>query len=40
METRSSSRERVPLLPSPPEPQLIPTPVNDGDDDQPPLEER
>ena len=30
----NTSRERLPLRPSPPEPQLIPTPLNDGDDDQ------
>ena len=35
----STSRERIPLRPSSPEPQLIPIPVNDGDDDQPPQEE-
>ena len=36
----STSRERLPLRPSPPEPQLIPIHMNDGDDDQPPREER
>ena len=36
----STSRERLPLRPSPPEPQLIRTPMNDGDDDQSPQEER
>ena len=41
MEPRSSSRERVPLRPSQPEPQLVPTSMNDGDaDDQQPQEER
>ena len=34
----STSRERLPLRPSPPEPQLLP--MNDDDDDQPPQEER
>ena len=33
-------RERLPLRPSPPEPQLIPFPISDDDDDQPPQEER
>ena len=27
----STSRERLPLRPSPPEPQLVPIPVNGGD---------
>ena len=36
----STSRERLPLRPSSPEPQLIPIPVNDGDDDQPTQAER
>ena len=36
----STSRERLPLRPSPPEPQLIPIHMNDGHDDQPPREER
>ena len=36
----STSRERLPLRPSPPEPQLIPTPMNGGDDDHSPQEER
>ena len=35
----NASRERIPLRPPSPEPQLIPIPVNDGDDDQPPQEE-
>ena len=36
----STSRERLPLRPSSPEPQHIPIPMNDDDDDQPPQEER
>ena len=36
----NTSRERLPLRPSPPELQLIPTPMNDGDDDHSPQEER
>ena len=36
----STSRERSPLPPSPSESQLIPIPISDGDDDQPPQEER
>ena len=31
----NTPRERLPLQPSPPEPQLFPTPVNDCDGDQP-----
>ena len=37
---RKNSLERLPLRPSPPEPQLIPIPMNDDDDDQPPQKER
>ena len=40
MGTGNTSRERLHPRPSPPEPQLIPIPVSDGEDDQPPLEER
>ena len=40
MEPGSPSRDRVPLRPSQRGPQLIPTLMNDGDDDQPPQEER
>ena len=36
----STSRERSPLRPSPPESQLIPIPISDDDDDQSPQEER
>ena len=36
----STSRERSPLRPSPPEPQLVRNSVNDGDDDHSPQEER
>ena len=38
MEPGSPSRDRVPLRPSQRGPQLIPTPMNEGDDDQPPQE--
>ena len=38
--TENTSRERLHPRPSPPEPQLIPIPLSDGEDDQPPLEER
>ena len=31
--TGNTSRERLPRRPSPPEPQLFPIPMNDGDDD-------
>ena len=34
------SRERLPQRPSPPEPHLIPIPMSDGDDDQPPQDGR
>ena len=40
MGTGNTSRERLPLRRSPPEPQLIPIPISDGEDDQPPHEER
>ena len=40
MRTRNTSRERLPLRPSPLEPQLIPGAMSDGDDDQPPQDER
>ena len=33
--TGNTSCERLPLRPSPPESQLIPIPMSDGDDDQP-----
>ena len=40
MGPRKNSRERLPLRPSQPEPQLIPNPMNDDDDDQSPQDEK
>ena len=35
-----ASRERLPLRPSPPEPQLIPIPLKNDNNNHPPLEQR